>query len=97
MEGVQCLMSHDWKGDTMSRSIFIAAVLLCPSFRAAAAPPAENYLFRLQDTIVRTRSNLAAVTNSAGKAAAEYLTGGISGPQGGRPTSFPKPAAALAV
>ncbi len=69
-------MSHDSMSHTMNKIVFLVAVLLCLSLRGAAAPSAENYLSRLQDTIVRGRSNLATVTNSAGRAAAEYLSGG---------------------
>jgi hypothetical protein len=61
---------------THHKIVFLVAVLLCPSLRASAAPAAENYLSRLQDTIARGRSNLATFTNSAGRAAAEYLSGG---------------------
>ena len=61
---------------TMTKIFFVAAVLLCPSLRASELPAAENYLTRLQDTIARSRTNLATVTKSAGKAAGEYLAGG---------------------
>jgi hypothetical protein len=60
----------------MNKMFFVAAVLLCPSLRASELPAAENYLTRLQDTIARSRTNLATVTKSAGRAAGEYLTGG---------------------
>jgi hypothetical protein len=60
----------------MTKIFFVAAVLLCPSLRASELPAAENYLTRLQDTIARSRTNLATVTKSAGKAAGEYLAGG---------------------
>ena len=60
----------------MNKLFFVAAVLLCPSLRASEPPATENYLSRLQDTIARSRTNLATVTKSADKAAGEYLSGG---------------------
>jgi hypothetical protein len=69
-------MSHDSKSETMNRIVFLVAILLCPSLQASAPPSAENYLSRLQDTIARSRSNLAAVSNSADRAAEKYLAGG---------------------
>ncbi len=55
--------------------VFLVAAAV-PFAPASAAPSVENYLFRLQDTIARSGSSLAAVTNSAGKAAEEYWSGG---------------------
>jgi hypothetical protein len=60
----------------MNKIVFLVVGLLFPSLRASAALSAENYLSRLQGTIARSRSNLATITNSAGRAAAEYLSGG---------------------
>jgi hypothetical protein len=60
----------------MNKIVFLVAVLLCPSLRASEPLAAENYLSRLQDTIAASKSNLATFTNSAAKAAAEYLAGG---------------------
>jgi hypothetical protein len=60
----------------MNKMLFVAAVLMCPSLRASEPPATENYLTRLQDTIARSRTNLATVTKSANKAAGDYLSGG---------------------
>jgi hypothetical protein len=60
----------------MNKMFLVAAVLLCPSLRASEPPATDNYLSRLQDTIARSRTNLATVTKSADKAAGEYLSGG---------------------
>jgi hypothetical protein len=60
----------------MNKMFFVAAFLLCPSLRASEPPATENYLTRLQDTIAWSRTNLATVTKSAGRAAGEYLSGG---------------------
>jgi hypothetical protein len=60
----------------MTKMFFVAAVLLCPSLRASEPPAKENYLTRLQDTVARSRTNLATVTKSAGGAAVKYLSGG---------------------
>ena len=60
----------------MNKFVFLVAVLLSPSLQASSPTFGETYLARLQDTIARSKSNLAAITNSAAKAAAEYLSGG---------------------
>src|ERR1035441_9496568 len=73
---VRCPLRHDSNSDTMNKMFFVATVLLCPSLRASEPPATENYLTPLQDTIAWSRTNLATVTKSAGRAAGEYLAGG---------------------
>lgn len=60
----------------MNKLVFFVAILLCPSLRTSAAPASENYLSRLQEAIARSRSNLATVTKSADRAAADFQSGG---------------------
>ena len=69
-------MRHDSNSDTMNKIVLLVAVLLCPPLRASEPPAAENYLSRLQDTITGSKSNLATITTSAARAAAEYVSGG---------------------
>jgi len=59
-----------------NKIVLLVAIPLCLSLQASAAPAGENYLSRLQGAIARSRSCLATVTNLAGKAAAEYVSGG---------------------
>jgi hypothetical protein len=60
----------------MNRLLLFVVMLLRPLPWASAAPVAESYLAHLQDTITQTRSNLAALTRSADRAAHEFLGGG---------------------
>ncbi len=59
----------------MNRVLLVAAILLCRVPWASAAVP-ENYLSGLQNVIAETRSNLATLTESADRAANEFVTGG---------------------
>ena len=59
----------------MNRVLLFAAFLFCHAHRASAAA-AENYLLRLESTLTQTRSNLATLTQSAERAAHEFVAGG---------------------
>ena len=60
----------------MNRIIFFLAVLLGLPLQSPAAPAAGNYLSRLQNAVARSRTNLASLTLSSGKAAEEFRSGG---------------------
>ncbi len=60
----------------MNKIIFFLAVLLGLPFQSPAAPVGGNYLSHLQSAVARSRTNLAAFTLSAGKAAGEFRAGG---------------------
>jgi hypothetical protein len=59
----------------MNRVLLLAAFLLCHSHWTSAAA-VENYLSGLQSAIAQTRTNLATLANSAGRAASEFVSGG---------------------
>jgi len=59
----------------MNRVLLLAVVLLRHSHWTSTAA-AENYLSGLQSTIAQTRTNLATLADSAGRAANEFVFGG---------------------
>ena len=56
--------------------LLITAILLCHLHSASGGPVAENYLWRLRNTITQTRSNLATLTKCADHAADEFVSAG---------------------
>jgi hypothetical protein len=57
-------------------SFLLTLMLWQPLSWVSAAPGADSYLSRLEDTIPQTRSNLTTLTKSADRAASEFLSGG---------------------
>jgi hypothetical protein len=56
--------------------LLLATFLSCDLPGTSAAAAAENYLSVLQRNIAHSRSNLAALSTSAGRAANEFVSGG---------------------
>ena len=73
---VPCLMSQDSKLYPVNGVLLIAAILLWHPHWASGEPVADNYLWRLRNSITQTRSNLATLTKSADRAADEFVSGG---------------------
>jgi hypothetical protein len=61
---------------TVKRILLPCVIFLAPVPWGSGAPAGENYFSRLQNTIAQTRSNLAALTQSAERAANEFVSGG---------------------
>ena len=60
----------------MNKLLLLLVVLFRLSPWVSAAPVADHYLSRLQNTLPQTRSNLTTLTKSADQAAHEFLSGG---------------------
>jgi hypothetical protein len=60
----------------MTRMMVRRAMILGLAAWACGAAGAETYLARLQETVGHTRSNLTALTATADRAAAEFVSGG---------------------